>query len=294
MSSTNEKILVPIGFTDQSILALQQAVIIADQTNADLVLFSVVEIPSSFKKLFSDFEDRQKEFKQKAKQNLQELANQYCQAFKSVECMVVVGKIYEKIVETSDMLGVSLIVMGTDGSPKELTKKFIGSNAYNVVRFASCPVITVKGKKIKSQFNTIALPLDLHKETKEKVSYALKFARLFNSSIRVFSVTQKNSDSSVKNKLIRDLQQANNFINSKGVECSTEFVEVDSSTSFSSSIINYTNKIEADFLMIMTKEESNLEANFLGSNARKVINKSEIPVVCIQPSPKKDLTTYLV
>ena len=44
MSSTNEKILVPIGFTNQSILALQQAVIVAKHTNSDLVLLSVVEI----------------------------------------------------------------------------------------------------------------------------------------------------------------------------------------------------------------------------------------------------------
>jgi nucleotide-binding universal stress UspA family protein len=208
--------------------------------------------------------------------------------------MVVAGKIYDKITETAEMIDASLIIMGTDGTPKDMKKKFIGSNANKVVRSASCPVITLKGKEIKNQCDLIALPLDLNKETREKVTHAIKFARLFNSAVRVFSVSFDNNDDTVKNKLKRNLSQVNEFIQTKGVECSMEYVEISSSKSFSGSIVEYTQSIGADFLMIMTKEEDNLELNFLGSNARKVINKSDIPVMSIRPIPKKDTSSFMV
>jgi nucleotide-binding universal stress UspA family protein len=73
-----------------------------------------------------------------------------------------------------------------------------------------------------------------------------------------------------------------------------EYVEISSSKSFSGSIVEYTHNIGADFLMIMTKEEDNLELHFLGSNARKVINKLDIPVMSIRPVPKKDTSSFMV
>ena len=93
MGSTNEKILVPIGFTNQSILALKQAVIVAKHTNSDLVLLSVVEMPSALQKLFSDYEEKQKEFKVKVRENLNALVSEHCGGVNDVECMVVAGKI---------------------------------------------------------------------------------------------------------------------------------------------------------------------------------------------------------
>ena len=211
MASTNEKILVPIGFTNQSILALQQAVIVAKRTNSDLVLLSGVEMPSVLQMLFSDYDEKQIEFKDKVRDNLNELVDQYCADVNVAECIVAVGKIYEKITETAEMIDASLIIMGTDGTPKEIKKKFIGSNANNVVRSATCPVITLKGKEIKNQCDLIALPLDLNKETREKVTHAIKFARLFHSSIRVFSVSFDNNDDTVKNKLKRNLKLSKDY-----------------------------------------------------------------------------------
>ncbi len=293
MSSKSQKILVPIGFTNQSIIALQQAVIFAKATQSDIVILTVLELPSTLGLLFSNFESQQEEMKSKAEVKLHALKEQYCQGV-NVECAVAVGKVYEKIVEVAEQFEVNLIILGTDGTAKNIKKKFIGSNAYKVVRSASMPVVTIKGKEIRKQCRVIALPLDLHKETREKVSYAIEFARLLNSSIHVFSVSLENNDDVVKNKLKQTLSQVNTFITSKGIPTSMAFVEIDGSDGFSNSIINYSKDIEADLMMIMTKEESNLELNFLGSNAQKIINNSDIPVMSIRPAIKKDLTSFTI
>jgi len=292
--TSKDIILVPIGFTNQSIVALKQAVIVAKHTNSELFLLSVVEMPTALQKIFSDYEEKQKQFKEKLRENLVELSNKYCDGVSEVKCLVSSGKIYDEITDIAESIGASLIVMGTDGTPKDIKKKFIGSNANNVVRSAPCPVITIKGKSIRKACDLIALPLDLNKETREKVTNAIQFARLFNSEVRAFSVSYSDDDDSVKNKLNRTLSQVSDFITSKGVECSTELLEISSSASFSGSIVKYTEDINADLIMIMTKGEENLDLNFIGSNARKLINKSDIPVMSIRPAAKKDTSSFTI
>ena len=292
--TSKDIILVPIGFTDQSLVALQQAVIVAKHTNSELFLLSVVEMPTALQKIFSDYEEKQKQFKEKLRENLVELSNKYCEGVSNVKCLVSSGKIYEEITDVAESVGASLIIMGTDGTPKDIKKKFIGSNANKVVRSAPCPVITIKGKSISNACDMIALPLDLNKETREKVTNAIQFARFFNSEIRAFSVSFVNDDDSTKNKLNRFLSQVSEFITSKGVKCSTELVEISSSASFSGSIVKYSEEINADLIMIMTKGEENLDLNFLGSNARKLINKSDIPVMSIRPAAKKDTSSFTI
>ena len=292
--TSKDIILVPIGFTNQSIIALQQAVIVAKHTNSDLFLLSVVEMPTALQKIFSNYEEQQKQFKEKVRENLLELSETHCVGGKNVDCMVASGKIYEKITEIAQSLNVNLIVMGTDGTPKDIKKKFIGSNANKVVRSAPCPVITIKGKTIAKSCKVIALPLDLNKETREKVTHAIQYARLFGSEIKVFSVSYSNDDDSVKNKLNRNLTQVNEFIATKNIKCSSELVEIASTASFSASIVKYTEDINADLIMIMTKGEDNIDLNFLGSNARKLINKSDIPVMSIRPAVKKDTSSFTV
>ena len=292
--TSKDIILVPIGFTNQSLVALQQAVIVAKHTNSELFLLSVVEMPTALQKIFLDYEEKQKQFKEKLRENLVELSNKYCEGVSNVKCLVSSGKIYEEITDVAESVGASLIIMGTDGTPKDIKKKFIGSNANKVVRSAPCPVITIKGKSISNACDMIALPLDLNKETREKVTNAIQFARFFNSEIRAFSVSFANDDDSTKNKLNRTLSQVSEFITSKGVKCSTELVEISSSASFSGSIVKYSEEINADLIMIMTKGEENLELNFLGSNARKLINKSDIPVMSIRPAAKKDTSSFTI
>ena len=61
MTTSTGPILVPIGFAEQSILALEQAVKIAKITDSELFLLTVVEEPSSVQKLFSNYKKESQE-----------------------------------------------------------------------------------------------------------------------------------------------------------------------------------------------------------------------------------------
>ena len=281
------KILVPIGFSEQSILALGQAFNLAKIKNSDVVLLSVVKEQSMMQSLFVD--DLTDQLKLKVKQKLNELAKQYGDKFGvSVDTMVSKGKIYEQINEVAELISADLIVMGTNGSQGNKSK-LIGSNAEKVVRLSKCPVITIKGKDNRIGCENIILPLDLERQTKEKVTYALEYARYWNATIRVVSVVLRDNQE-VREKLKKNINQVHDFIVNAGVKCSAELIEGGKKITLGNFVFQYEKKFDADLIMIMTKQEELSLSNNISDTARYIINNSEIPVMSIRPKESKHIT----
>ena len=281
------KILVPIGFSEQSIMALGQAFNLAKIKNSDVVLLSVVKEQSMMQSLFVD--DLTDQLKLKVKQKLNELAKQYGDKFGvSVDTMVSKGKIYEQINEVAELISADLIVMGTNGSQGNKSK-LIGSNAEKVVRLSKCPVITIKGKDNRIGCENIILPLDLERQTKEKVTYALEYARYWNATIRVVSVVLRDNQE-VREKLKKNINQVHDFIVKAGVKCSAELIEGGKKITLGNLVFQYEKKFNADLIMIMTKQEELSLSNNISDTARYIINNSEIPVMSIRPKESKHIT----
>ena len=173
--------------------------------------------------LFLD--DTTHELQQKVNQKLSDLGVQYSDQYGvHVDVMVAKGRVYEQINEVAKMVNADLIVMGTNGTPKRGIKKFMGSNAERVVRSAQCPVITIKGKDHRKGCKNIILPLDLEKETKEKVTFAIEYARYWGATIRIVSIVLRDNND-MRNKLISNINQVESFINQAGIECTAELIE---------------------------------------------------------------------
>ena len=283
------KILVPVGFSEQSLAALKQACLIAKIKKSEVIILSVIEEQSKISGLLIDnpFE----EIRSKVKDKLDEISEVHSSKFSvKVDSMVASGKIYEQIVEVSSMINANLIVMGTNGSPKGVLKKFIGSNAERVVRLSNIPVITIKENTSTENFDNIILPLDLGKETKEKVTFAIEYARYWNSTIRIVSVFLKDNTNE-KNILIKNLNQVSNFISNAGVKCTSELIEGEKKQSLGDFVINYEKKFDSDLIIIMTKKEELALSNNLSVTARYIIHNSKIPVMSIKPKPRKFITS---
>ena len=283
------KILVPVGFSEQSLAALKQACLIAKIKKSEVIILSVIEEQSKISGLLIDnpFE----EIRNKVKDKLDEISEMHSSKFSvKVDSMVASGKIYEQIVEVSSMINANLIVMGTNGSPKGVIKKFIGSNAERVVRLSNIPVITIKENTSTENFDNIILPLDLGKETKEKVTFAIEYARYWNSTIRIVSVFLKDNTSE-KNILIKNLNQVSNFISNAGIKCTSELIEGEKKQSLGDFVINYEKKFDSDLIIIMTKKEELALSNNLSVTARYIIHNSKIPVMSIKPKPRKFITS---
>ena len=280
------KILVPIGFSEQSMIALGQAFNLAKIKNSDVVLLSVIEEQSMIQSLFLD--DNSDELKKKVKEKLELIAAEYSLKYGvDVDTMVAKGRVYEQVNEVSEMISADLIVMGTNGVNGK--SKFIGSNAEKVVRLSKCPVITIKGKSHRDGCENIILPLDLEKQTKEKVTYALEYARYWDATIRIVSVVLRDNNE-VRSKLIKNINQVEQFILDAGVKCTSEIVEGEKKRNLGDFVFDYEKKFDADLIMIMTKKEELTLSNNISVTARYIINNSDIPVMSIRPKEVKHIT----
>ena len=281
------KILVPIGFSDQSMVALGQAFNLAKIKNSDIVLLSVIEEQSMMQSLFLD--DNSHELQQKVKEKLEGIASEYSTKYSVVtDTMVAKGKVYEQINEVADMISADLIIMGTNGTNGGL-KKLIGSNAERVVRLAHCPVITIKGKNHRDGCENIILPLDLEKQTKEKVTYALEYARYWDATIRIVSVMLRDNQE-VRDKLTKNIKQVEKFIKDAGVRCTAELISGEKKQTLGDFVFEYEKKFDADLVMIMTKKEELSLSTNISVTARYIINNSDIPVMSIRPKEQNYLT----
>ncbi len=283
MAGLNNHILVPIDFSEQSLIALGQSYNLARLTMADITLINVIE--ESFQLPFFSKETDTKSIEKKIQKELDKLAADVTQkAGIRVKTLISKGKVYEEIQKAARKLKTSFIIMGTNGS--QGLKKFIGSNALRVIREAPCPVITIKGKKHRTGCKNIVLPLDLTKETREKINKSIEIARLFSSQIHLVTVLSTDDEFIVK-KLKRQMVQVHDHIEENDISCTMEYLPDDNLTD---AVINYSKKIKADLIMIMTQEENWTDLMFISSSAQQIINSSDIPVLSIRPMERKNTT----
>lgn len=287
------RILVPVDFSEQALIALGQTYNLARGINAILVLLYVIEDRGGG--LFKFFSKKQHDdIKKKVQKELDKLAADVEKKTKlKVETMIAKGAPYEKISEIAEMLNATFVIMGKNGT-ETIKKKFLGSNALKVVRESKLPVITIRGKRHRDGCANIVLPLDLTKETKEKVNKAIWLARLYQGAkIRVVSVLFT-TDEFVVNRLTRQMGQVRTFIENAGIECTAEIIKgIKGEESLAQNIIDYAKRTEADLIMIMTQQEVDFTPYFIGSAAQEMINNSDIPIMSIIPVPRKDTSVFV-
>jgi nucleotide-binding universal stress UspA family protein len=284
------KIVVPVDFGEQSSIAIEQAAHLAKMIQAELTLVYVIESGGFLSRFVSKTQDE--EIRKEIGVKLDELIAKV-EKEQGVTCDKVIahGSVYEKIAEIADMVGAKFIVMGTNGSAGA-RRRFIGSNTLRVVRESKVPVITIKGKHHRDGCKNIVVPLDLTKETREKVTKALEFAKMYSSDIRIVSVLFT-TDEFIVNRLTRQLSQVKAYVEKHGVRCTAEIIKgIKGEESLGQIIVDYANKVEGDLLLIMTQQEQDITDLFIGSAAQEIINKSDIPVLSIVPTPKKDLSEF--
>jgi len=292
MSSEKRNIIVPIDFSEQSQIALSQTYNLARMAHADITLLHVVDeaLYKSIVHLFKHNEEQEALIINEMKSKLADFAAKAREnSGLNFNCRVEKGKIYEVVTAVAEEMDAIFIVMGTMGE-SSLKKKFIGSNAVRVIGDAHCPVITIKGQQHRTGCEVILLPLDLSKETKEKVVKCIEIAKFFNSEVKVVSVLTT-SDEFLINKMERQMDQVLAFIIDQHVNCTGEFLNGDD---ISDVVLAHAKEINADLIMIMTQQELEWTEYFIGTESQQIINHSEIPVCSIRPIKRKDTTEYVI
>lgn len=263
-------ILVPIDSTEQTMIALSQTYNLARFTNSRIVLLSVEEEKSPL-----------------TKKKLDELAKvAMAKSGQPVETMIRHGNVYEEINKVADVLNPLFVMIGI--TSKLSLSHVLSKNAFKMVRESKHPVITIRGKVHRDGCKTILLPVDLSKETREKVSKAIELAKLFKADIRVISILTQ-TDEDAENKLISYSNQVWKFIKDQGIRCTIKTLR---GKDIPKMVQDYGREVEADLILIMTKAELSLKELFIGTVAQQIISESEIPVLSFRPMVRKDTASW--
>jgi len=279
------KILIPVDFEKQSLLALEQSFSLAQTILAEITLLYVHEPSSIFSSIFSD--DQKAEMLIIIDERLAELAGKASiSSGITVNYKLEKGKVYSKIIEVAKEINAQFIVMGTHSSDQEdEQEKRVGANTSRVLRAAKCPVITVNGNHVSSGCRNILLPLDLTQESRQKVTMGIEIARYYGAGIKVVSAYLLKNEKAELGKLYQQGEQVVNFIASAGINCTFELIEMkDEEKTIVPSMLEYAEKqADIDLIIILTQQEISLVEYFVRSLSQDLIRLSDIPVMSIQP-----------
>lgn len=139
-------ILFATDFSENSELAFDYAITLAQQCSARIELVHVINEPVDLRGFYVphvSFDNLEKEIEDGARL----LMDKFCQTkmadFTNFGTHICTGVPCEEILSKAEALGASLIVIGTHGR-SGLDRLLFGSTAERVVRQASCPVLTVR------------------------------------------------------------------------------------------------------------------------------------------------------
>jgi universal stress protein A len=138
------KILVPIDFSACSTRSLDYASAFAAQSGAEILLLHVVPLTYVNAEMVAfDYVEIGRQSADAARARLEKLAEERVPPAIRHESTVVIGRPVDEIVTAAQSSNADLIIMSTHGYTG-LKHAFLGSTTENVVRYAPCPVLTLR------------------------------------------------------------------------------------------------------------------------------------------------------
>jgi nucleotide-binding universal stress UspA family protein len=261
--------IVPHDFTQVAENALDHAIATAKPLNATIYVLHVV----SKEKMIA-----------KAEQQLEETLLIHKDCGVSLIPIVRIGSIYEDIGEFAAEHHAELIFMGTHGAHG--WQHVLGSHALKVITSSSVPFVIVQEKGIKpTGYDDIVVPMDLHKETKQKLAIVANIATYFNSRVHV--ITPDESDEFLRHQVQGNIYFANRFFSERGIEITTTLAP---SSGFDKEVVKLAVNLDADLIAIMNLNRPGF-LGALGTNYEQYIitNDAKIPALVVNPI---DLGSY--
>lgn len=273
-----KRILVPTDFSQQAEYALDMAYHIAKKTGAEIYLMHVVEDTtiSSFnvtgEATIPDVQDKIFVVKliEKARKQLKEDSRRYNDV--TIHSKLRVGDPYHNIRDIIVDQNFDLVVMGTKGS-SGLEEILVGSNAEKVVRYAKCPVLTLRDKPGSYDFKNIVYASGLLEAESSAINIIKDFQKIFDSTIHLVRINTPNNferDS-------KSYAYMYDFIKKHNIENYT--LQIYNDISEEEGIIYFSDKVNADLIAMATHGRTGFAHLLTGSIAEDVVNHSNRPVL---------------
>lgn len=187
-----KKILVPVDFSETSILAIKIAIKIANSLNSNVQLLHI----KTSNKYMPDFakDNIEAVLAANANQNLTKIMEEHKDSYLVengvFDVKIREGNVVREIRNQAHYNDSDLIVVGTHGM-SGFEDRWLGSNAYRLISNAPCPVLAVRQNMQFDKAGKLLLPIQVEKVSRRIVPQVVSFAKMLNLGIVVCGITPK-------------------------------------------------------------------------------------------------------
>jgi len=299
-----KKILVPTDFSANSESALKYAAMIATAFGSEITIYHVVA-------LFNDDPANPEAYLknlQKAISVSEEALDDRQTKLEHKGTLKVKTKVSRAISIADEILNYSkegsfdLIIIGTHGRAG-ISRFLMGSVAERIIRHTSCPVISIKDqhgeKDLHSKIKKIIVGVDFSEYSKQALTQAADFAKIFNARLEVMHVIEEllhpsfyaTGESSIfdlnPDLYKRSRKVLEDFAHETLAETTDLNVYVMEGRPHAE-IVHFADSDQADLIVMATHGLSGLDHFLIGSNSEKVARKSNIPVLILPAYEEPD------
>jgi len=290
LSKNNIKILVPVPLTHEFSVPLNQALHFNNAYSTEIILLNVVPDHSLADRIMNSTKLKRNNYEASARLRL--LANNYFggEIPGNVNLKVVNGQLVPSILKEAENQKCDLIIIKKAEKLKKYFNLLKAENADKLIAEAVCPIMTISGRPACHRIKDILLPVDIFKQTDNKVAWAISMAKKFSAKLHVVSVVEMDikPEDSLSYKKCKKIENA---IRKEGIEVDTALLK-SGKKSMAKAVLDYSTELDPDLVMIMTHKESVLIDNYLGSFARQIIHGSPVPVFSAVPGKETILEGF--
>jgi len=265
-----ERLLVPTDFSEISIAAFNDAVILATNTHLELYHLHIV--------------DKQEQV-DKARVELEMISKRVLADHKvRVKNLVRIGEFMKSIGDVACEIDADLVIMGTHGLKG--MQWFTGSNAMRILANCKVPILISQQSKDKL-VELIVVPLDSRLETRQKLDVSIKLARAYQA--RIHLLIKRDKDSLPTDKVNKMIMQVADYISDHKVKYTLDFIE---NSITPNRLLDFAHKAGADLITIINYQEEVYTELFGVSREQELIsNKYHIPVLCVNAKKTTEIIT---
>ncbi len=288
------RILCPIDFSEFSVRAYGYALSVARRHRAKLVAQHIVELwrhPSvGFAASAEVYEEFSRALHERAKEQLQELVNNYPHDETRPELVVQQGIAPDSILSFAEAQKMDLIVMGTHGR-RGFDHLMLGSVTERVLRSGSRPVLAISrlsqdliaSGKLQDHIHLsrILFCTDFSENSERALNYAISLRADFDAELTLLHVLEDVPDSAnVEEATAAATEQLNRLIPPEGLKAGKIKTTVLVGKPYLQ-IIQFALETQADLITMAVRGRGALDLAVFGSTTYRVLQLGSCPVLAV-------------
>jgi len=269
--------IVPVDFSVDSLKGLEWALLFAQKKTIDIQMVYVLTNSSNFQPSVVEEEHKyaENQFKKLVQEYQPRLGNQ-----STLRYIIKKGKVYREVVNQVNSYNDGVVSASTHGA-SGFEELFIGSNALKIMAATEQPVYTLRRSPVPDKMNKIIMPIKLDADTRQKTPDTAEVAMLFGAEVHVLTVSTQKNESDLQ-RLETFSKQVVNYLKARGIKTITKTLVGEHLPTLT---CNYADAVDGDLISIMSSAIDKWSV-FLGSFAQQMVNKSNVPLLCITPKEK--------